>query len=140
MPKRVALEDVIDGLDMQTDDVTAYLDRDTGTVVMVGDEIAYLSERDERDTLADWERELVAVRREVEQGSKRYVQLPDREDVHEWDIVRRFCDSVGDDQVKELLLRAIQGRGAFPPVQETSSIAAACVIAGSTSSATRYAR
>ena len=110
---KIALNDVIDGIDMQSDDVTAYLDCETGAVVTIGDEIAGLSERDEQDEWRDWERELIDVVREVEKGSKRYVQLPSESDVDEWDMMRRFCDAVGDDQTKELLLRAIQGRGAF---------------------------
>ena len=110
---KVALNDVIDGIDMQNDDVTAYLDRDTGEVVTIGDEIASLSERDEQDKWRDRERELIEVVREVDNGSKRYVQLPDESDVDEWDIMRRFCDTVTDNPTRELLLREIHGRGAF---------------------------
>jgi hypothetical protein len=113
MAKRIVLDDLIDGIDMQNDDVTAYLDCDTGKVMTIGDEIASLSERDEPDEWADWERELIEVLREVEKGSKRYVQLPSTWDVYEWDIMRRFSNTVGDHRVKELLLLQIHGRGAF---------------------------
>ena len=110
MAKTIALDDLIDGIDMQSDDVTAYLDRDTGEVMTVGDEIASLSEQGE---WREWERELIEVLRQVEKGSTRYLQLPSKLDTHEWEIMRRFCDTVGDDQIKELLLQAIHGRGAF---------------------------
>jgi len=113
MAKMVALDDLIDGLDLQDDDVRAYLDCDEGVVVSIGDEIVSLSERNEPSEWRDWERELIEVLREVEKGSKRFVQLPYKSDVNEWDIMRRFCDTVGDDRVKELLLQAIHGRGAF---------------------------
>ncbi len=110
---RIVLDDLIDGIDLQTDDVSAYLDCETGKVVTIGDELAALSERDEPDEWGDWERELIEVLREVESGSKRYVQLLSKWDVHEWDIMRRFSNSVEDDRVRELLLRQIRGRGAF---------------------------
>jgi hypothetical protein len=55
---------------------------DTGTVVTIGAEIASLSERNERDEWGDWERELIQILREVEKGSKRYVQLPNKWYVH----------------------------------------------------------
>lgn len=113
MAKRIALDALIDELDMQSDDVTAYLDCETGTVVTIGAEIVSLSEHDETYEWRDWERELIDVLHEVDNGSKRYLQLPSTRDVHEWDIMRRFYETVGDDQVKELLLRTIHGRGAF---------------------------
>jgi hypothetical protein len=112
MKKSVALDDVIDGLEMQNEDVTAYLDCDTGAVVTIEAEIAALSERNEPVEWRDWERERIEILREIENGSQRYVQLPSQQDVHEWDIMRRFCDTVGDD-LAERLLRAIRGRGAF---------------------------
>jgi hypothetical protein len=81
--------------------------------VAIGDEIVSLSERDETAEWRDWERELIEVQREVEKGSKRYLQLPSTWDVHEWDMMRRFSETVGDDRLKEQLLQQIHARGAF---------------------------
>jgi hypothetical protein len=113
MAKRALLDDLIDGIDMQSSDVTAYFDCETGEVVAIGDEIVSLSERDETAEWRDWERELIEVQREVEKGSKRYLQLPSTWDVHEWDMMRRFSETVGDDRLKEQLLQQIHARGAF---------------------------
>jgi hypothetical protein len=113
METRVKLDDVINGLDLQDDYVTAYLDRNTGAVVPIDENMVPFSGRDEPDELADWERELIEIPREYESGSKRYVKLPSKWDIHEWEIMRRFCDTVEDERVRELLLRAIHGRGAF---------------------------
>jgi hypothetical protein len=52
---RVALDDVIDGLEMHSDEAAAYPDCDTGTVVAINDDIASLAERDESDERADRE-------------------------------------------------------------------------------------
>jgi hypothetical protein len=81
--------------------------------VFIDDEIASLSENDEPDAWHDWERELIEVLREAEEGSKRYVQLPSKWDVHEWEIMSRFCDIVEDERLRQLLVNAIRGRGAF---------------------------
>ena len=113
LTKPIALDDLIDGLDMLNDDMTAYLDRCTNAVVTIDREIVILSERDEPDEWADWQREMIEVVREVEKGSERYVQLPSQRDVHEWDIMRRFCDNVEDERLRQLLLHTIHGRGAF---------------------------
>jgi hypothetical protein len=39
--------------------------------------------------------------------------LPSKFDVHEWDIMRRFSESIDDDEIRNELLRAIHGSGAF---------------------------
>lgn len=109
----IKLDKIIDGLGMQNDEIDAYLDRDTGEVEMIHDEIRSLSKSDERDEWPDWQRELIVVFREIEKGAERYVQLPSQRDVHEWDIMRRFCETVNDERKREMLLRAIHGRGAF---------------------------
>jgi hypothetical protein len=67
--KRISLDDLIDGMEMQSEDVTAYLDCDKGEVVTINDEIAAFSQRSEPDDWKDWERELIGVVREVEKGS-----------------------------------------------------------------------
>jgi len=43
MANKTLLDDLIDGIDLQSGDVTAYLDRDTGKVVPIANEIAALS-------------------------------------------------------------------------------------------------
>ena len=41
------------------------------------------------------------------------MQLPSKWDVHEWELMRSFCDTVEDERMKGFLLRSIHGRGAF---------------------------
>ncbi len=113
MAKQVTLAELIDALDMQNDQISAYLDRDTGTVGMIGEDIVSLSRQNESDQWADWERELIEVLRRIEEGSQRYVQLPTQRDVHEWDIMRRFCETVEDARSRDYLERALDGRGAY---------------------------
>ena len=110
MAKMISLDNLIDGIEMQSEDVTGYLDGDTGAVVLIGEEIASQSKRDAPDEWSDWETELIEVVRAVDEGSKRYVQLPRTND---WQIMRGFCDSVEGDTVREPLLQAIHGRSAF---------------------------
>ncbi len=113
MTNGIALDALIDGLEMQNDEMTAYLDCNTGTVVFIGNEYMALSVHEKPRDWDDAEREMIEVLREVEAGSQRYVALPSTWDVNEWDIMRRFCDTVAEEAVRELLLRAIHGRGAF---------------------------
>jgi len=45
--------------------------------------------------------------------SDEFLCLPDKFDIHEWDIMRKFSCSVADDEQRDELLDAIHGRGAF---------------------------
>jgi Uncharacterised protein family (UPF0158) len=47
------------------------------------------------------------------------VRLPTKFDVHEWEIMREFSDSVDSDRIREDLLNAIHGAGAFRYFKDT---------------------
>ena len=52
-------------------------------------------------------------------GDRDFVQLPTQYDIHEYDIMKRFCRSREDDAERDLLLDAIAGRGAFRMFKST---------------------
>jgi hypothetical protein len=45
--------------------------------------------------------------------NKDWIKLPSQFDVHEWQIMKRFCYTIKDETLREELLNAIHGRGAF---------------------------
>jgi len=45
--------------------------------------------------------------------SEDYIALPTKFDIHEYEIMKRFCLSIEDDMLRDDLLDAIQGSGAF---------------------------
>jgi hypothetical protein len=112
MTMPVKLEEVVEALELPGE-WEAYLDPETGEIITVSEDDRYYLEDDDVDVedLADWERESLArARRAVE--SDRMLSLPDRFDVHEWDIMRRFALEQSDAASRELY-RAIHGSGAF---------------------------
>jgi hypothetical protein len=42
-----------------------------------------------------------------------YIALPGKFDIHEYAIIRDFCHSIDDDELRGLLLDKIRGAGAF---------------------------
>jgi hypothetical protein len=42
-----------------------------------------------------------------------YLPLPSQYDIHEYEIMKRFCYTVEDDELRDNLLNGISGRGAF---------------------------
>jgi hypothetical protein len=108
----VKLQDVVDALELP-DEWQALLDPDTGEIITITDEEQDYAEDASLDPseLPDWEREAVA-RAQRAVNSERMLSLPDKFDVHEWDMMRRFAYSLEQPQSGEIL-EAIHGSGAF---------------------------
>lgn len=110
----ISLREVVDGIELQSDECEAYLDPETGEIVAVTEDERRLVEEGGRDdkNLPEWQREaLPKIRAALE--SRRCLRLPDRFDVHEWDIMRRFSQAQGNERARLELLDAIRGSGAF---------------------------
>ena len=64
------------------------------------------------EDIPEWQISEVENARKV-QDSDRYLRLPDKFDVHEWDIMRRFSEQRRNPRQSDELLEAINGKGAF---------------------------
>jgi hypothetical protein len=109
----VKLSDIIDALD-SPGEWELYLDPSTGEIIPVTeDDRFYLDDDEEPDLsrLPEWQRDSLArARRALD--SPDMLQLPDRFEIHEWDIMRRFSASQEAAPSGELM-HAIHGSGAF---------------------------
>ena len=113
MAAMVSLRDVIEEMDMSSDEATAYINRKTGEVVTLTDEMVALSEDpDKAEQAAEWQKDLLPKAREVA-ASEDFIPLPGKFEIHEWSIMERFARSLADAAVSEELEAAVHGRGAF---------------------------
>ncbi|MDO9108376.1 MAG: UPF0158 family protein [Coriobacteriia bacterium] len=113
MTVKVSLRRVVEEFDALTDETSAYLNRETGELYALGDEEAGLVE-DGIDPveLPEWLIDEVPKIREVLE-SEDWLALPTRFDIHEWAIMDDFARSIDDADLRNELLTAIRGRGAF---------------------------
>ena len=113
MTVRVLLREIIDGMQLQSDDMSAYLNVRTGQVVPVSAEDLMAAEFGEPPAAAaDWEIEAAEMARAVAAGQD-YLALPDRFEIDEYRMMERFANELTDASASQRLQRAIQGRGAF---------------------------
>ena len=113
MAATVSLREVVDELEALVDESAAYLNRETGEVYSVRDEDAGVVEDGlDTDDLPEWLSDEMPKVREVLE-SEDWLPLPTRFDIHEWVIMDGFARSVDDADVRDELLAAIRGRGAF---------------------------
>ena len=114
----ISLKEVVEAIELQTEESASYLDSDTGEVVYVTDEMRDLAEKGETDSVPQWMRqEIPKVREAPESG--RFLRLPSKFDVHEWAIMDQFSRGQENDRVREELLDAIHGAGAFRMFRST---------------------
>jgi hypothetical protein len=114
MSVKVNLSDIIDGMESQSDENSSYLDKETGEVVLVSEYDMQTAEDDEPlEEYPEWEQEQIAVAREIIDETGRYLELPTKFDINEYEIMERFCLSLEDPRMRELLSAKIKGSGAF---------------------------
>lgn len=117
----VSLRDVVAEMDVLSDEWTAYVNRRTGELITVTDEDVRAVE-DEVDEEIDEEvddeefpggdtDELAKIREVL--ASEDFLALPRKFDIDEYTIMERFCEGVEDPGLRDDLLRAIRGSGAF---------------------------
>src|ERR1019366_7963051 len=114
MPATVRLNDIVDALEMQLDESSSFLDLDTGRVETVSHALLREAEEsgNEAPDFPTWQKpEWEMAKRIV--STDRFQELPTNFEVHEWAIMQDFSRSVESDRIREDLLQAIHGSGAF---------------------------
>ena len=110
--KIVSLRDVVEALDLQSDELRSCLDPDTGEIVTFNEEEAHMAERGEWDTAPAWMQDhLPRVKRALEDG--RMLELPDRVHIDEWRMMQQFAEEQEQCRCRPELLSAVHGAGAF---------------------------
>ena len=112
--RMVKLKDILDGMDFQNEEVSAYLNKRTGEVVhFSSDVLNAVEENKTHEEFFDWQEEEITAAKDYLANPKTYVPLPSKFDIHEWAIMERFCFTLDDSKTKEMMLDAIHGTGAF---------------------------
>jgi len=114
MAIRVKLDDIIEGLELQSDGRYAFLDKSTGEVVSISDEEMQAAEDDEPiEDFPDWQQDLVRIAKEIVDETGDYIDLPTKFDIDEYRIMEKFCLSLNDSEMSDTLYSSIKGSGAF---------------------------
>ena len=120
MPATVRLNDIVDALEMLSDESSSYLDLDTGQVVTVSKDLLREAEEsgDEEPDIPAWQKQEWEIAKRVV-STDCFQKLPTKFDVHEWAIMQDFSRSAESGGVREDLLHAIHGAGAFRNFKDT---------------------
>ncbi|WP_061213313.1 UPF0158 family protein [Syntrophomonas wolfei] len=113
----VKISELIDEMDMQMDEYHTYLNKETNIIVTVSNEgLSIAEESDEGDDFSqypDWQKQNIMEALDIIVNWDKYVELPDKYDINEYNIMENFCFSLDNEKIMNELLYAIRGRGAF---------------------------
>src|SRR5262245_41792560 len=113
MPLPVKLQDVVDALELTADFNSYFLDRRTGEIEMITEEVWDAAAKDELiSQYPEWQRELILKAREI-QSTDYLVELPGKFDINSYAMMERFCYEYSNRQIGARLSAAIKGKGAF---------------------------
>lgn len=104
---KVKLQDVIDGIDMVSEDSTCYLDRETGEVLFISE----IADNDYDDDILEL----------LEEGSDRFIEFPSQWDRNDYQTMVDFIESLPQRKEQNLLAISINGSGAFRHFKYTAS-------------------
>ncbi|RCW78896.1 uncharacterized protein UPF0158 [Halanaerobium sp. DL-01] len=134
MTLKVNLEDVLEALELRTRESNYFYYKKTGEVFMIMDDELRAGEEDpDLDKFPEWQRENIKAAVDIIstndyirsfpkiyfQAAKNgespddYIRLPDDYEIDDYSIMEDFCYSVEDEELREELLYAIRGNGAF---------------------------
>lgn len=119
MGTTVAMDDIMEALELAADEASSYVNSRTGEVVTLTHEELRFAEDDSVDNLPDWQRETVDQAKQVLESNE-WLELPSKFDIHEWEIMHRFSTSQSKDSIRAELLAAIRGSGAFRSFKSTA--------------------
>jgi hypothetical protein len=93
---------------------------ETGKIVPVSEDALFTADIEDSDGAAEgWEAEERDVARAAAAGEG-YLSLPDRFEIDEYRMMKRFAEGARDHVARDRLLQAIRGRGAFRYFRDTA--------------------
>ena len=113
MAVTIKLSDIIDGMEMQSDMISSYLSKKTGRVIQVSKEEMDVAENEGPvEDSPDWQQDSIKTACEIiETGD--YIPLPSKFDIHEYNIMEKFCLSINDEKISNILYDSIKSNKAF---------------------------
>ena len=115
----VSLRDFVGEMQLLSDESHTYLNKVTGEFIVIPDDDLRMAESDIADELLAWPVESMQDLKKV-LSSDDYLELPSTFDIHEYEIIERFCRSFPDPEISDTLLEKIRGSGAFRRFKDTT--------------------
>ena len=117
----IKLKEIAETLEMLFEDSSNYLNIETGEIIYIEDRYLGMAEDGENPDELDNEmdKDALAIAIDILENCEKYMSLPDKSDVNEYEMMEGFADNYKDKRISDLLQRAISGKGAFRRFKDT---------------------
>jgi predicted nucleotidyltransferase len=123
MSPKIPLSAITDAIDLQGNEFSAYLNRETHAIEQISDDLlSAIEDNDNPQELIDRygvDEQEITIAREIMNGTL-WLPLPSRYDINEYEIMERFCLNQKNQDLRDRLLSAIHGKGAFRRFKDTA--------------------
>lgn len=111
---KVKLDDVIEQILFASESNQSYFNKNTGEIHLIPDEVeSFIEFKMEDDFIPKWEKELIPIAKDIQSNPDNYIPLPDKYDINEYSIMEKFCLSLDNEELCEIMYSSIKGKGAF---------------------------
>ncbi len=114
----VSLHEFVGEMQLLTNETHAYINKLSGKIIMISDEDFEMAQEEDVGEISDWQNEVVEEAKMV-LSSDDYLEIPGKFDIHEYQIMEKFCLSYSDAAIGGVLLEKIKGLGAFRRFKDT---------------------
>jgi hypothetical protein len=115
----VSIKDVIGEMDLLVDGAKAFINKETGELItLLEEEISVVESGEEVNEIFECSDEAIIKAKTVLESDE-YLPLPDKFEIHEYQIMKKFCYTIQNDDVQDELLYQIHGSGAFGRFKNT---------------------
>jgi hypothetical protein len=113
--KPVKLDDLVSEIELKIDDTFTFINTKTGEVItLMREEIGAAEDEKPLEKFPEWQRENIEKAISIiEDEDGVYVDFTLRNDFNEYEIIEEFIGTLKDQNIREELYEAIQGKGAF---------------------------
>ena len=109
----ISLRNMVDEMQMFSDSISGYLNKTTGKITLLeDDDVSKVMDGIDIDDYTGWEKghfqELDMIL-----NSADYLKLPSKYDIHEYQLMKKYCYSIEDEALRREFLDGISAKGAF---------------------------
>lgn len=111
---KVKISEIIGSMELYGNENRSFLNLKSGEIITMSSEDIELANRDyDDDQIPKWQKDFVITARELDENFEDYVELPDKYEIDEYNIMIEFCASMENEKISDAFYEAIRGKGAF---------------------------
>ena len=118
---KVNLEDIIEQFELASESNKSYLNRNTGEIHLIPEEVEMYFDNEEFDEndFPEWEKEIIKIEKDIQENPENYIQFPDQYEINVYSIMENFSLSITNEKIRELVYSSLKGKGAFRRFKDT---------------------